>query len=127
MSITKYMYFERKIKNYVGNHQSGAMEKYLEEGYNKNEYIFFKSTRSWWSVGFTKPMISYEILAISGYKTDDTKYTQLMIQNSQTDSTSTQNWWCTMALTDQLSLGNYKNIIDRDQNFEFCTSDIPTG
>ena len=35
---------------------------YYEEGWNKKEY---ESTISWSSVGFTKPMIDYKILADS--------------------------------------------------------------
>ena len=38
---------------------------YLEEGYIKREYIFYKSIINRWSVGFSKPMINYEILADS--------------------------------------------------------------
>ena len=41
------------------------MNKYLEEGLIKNEYIFKKSIINQWSVSFTKPMIDYEILADS--------------------------------------------------------------
>ena len=41
------------------------MNKYLEEGKNKKGYIFYKLNFSQWSVGFTKPMIDYEILANS--------------------------------------------------------------
>ena len=44
---------------------SGAINKYLEEGLIKSEYIFYKSIINWWSVRFTKPMINYEILADS--------------------------------------------------------------
>ena len=41
------------------------MNKNLEEGLIKSGYIFYKSIISQWSVGFTKPMIDYEILADS--------------------------------------------------------------
>ena len=41
------------------------MNKYLEEGYIKREYIFYKSIINSWSVGFTKPLIDYEILTDS--------------------------------------------------------------
>ena len=41
------------------------MNKYLEEGWIKSEYIFYKSIITQWSVGFTKLMIDSEILADS--------------------------------------------------------------
>ena len=41
------------------------MNKYLEEGLIKIEYIFYKSIIYRWSIGFTKPMIDYEIPADS--------------------------------------------------------------
>ena len=41
------------------------MNKYLEDGWIKSEYIFYKSIITQWSVGFTKPMIDNEILADS--------------------------------------------------------------
>ena len=43
------------------------MNKYLEEDFIKTEYIFYKSIINRWSIGFTKPMIDYEILADSQY------------------------------------------------------------
>ena len=39
------------------------MTRYLEDGWIKSEYIFYKSILTQWSVGFTKPMINNEILA----------------------------------------------------------------
>ena len=39
------------------------MYRYLEEGLIKNAYIFYKLIMNQWSVGFTKPMTNYEILA----------------------------------------------------------------
>ena len=40
------------------------MNMYLEQGLIKSESIFFKSSIiNWWSIGFTKTMIDYEILA----------------------------------------------------------------
>ena len=39
------------------------MNKDLEQGQIKSEYIFYKSIINRWSVGFRKPMIDYEILA----------------------------------------------------------------
>ena len=41
------------------------MNKYLEEGIIKTEYIFYQSIINRWSVGFTKPMVDYEIQADS--------------------------------------------------------------
>ena len=41
------------------------MNKYLEEGLIKSEYIFSKSSINRWLMGFTKPNINYEILADS--------------------------------------------------------------
>ena len=41
------------------------MNKYLEEGYFKSEYIFYKLIINRWSIRFTKPMTDYEILADS--------------------------------------------------------------
>ena len=41
------------------------MNKYQEEDYIKSENIFCKLIISRWSVGFTKPIISCEILADS--------------------------------------------------------------
>ena len=41
------------------------MNKYLEEGLIKSEDIFYKWIFNRWSVGFTKPMIDFEILADS--------------------------------------------------------------
>ena len=41
------------------------MKKYLEKGWIKSEYIFYKSIINQWSAGFTKPMIGYEFLADS--------------------------------------------------------------
>ena len=41
------------------------MNKYLEEGLIKSEYIFYKSIINRWSVGFTKLLIDYEIPADS--------------------------------------------------------------
>ena len=39
--------------------------KYLEDGWNKNEYVYYKSIISRWSVSFTKWTIAYEVLADS--------------------------------------------------------------
>ena len=41
------------------------MTRYLEDGWIKSEYIFYKSIITQWSVGFTKPMINNEILVDS--------------------------------------------------------------
>ena len=41
------------------------MNKYLEEGLIKTEYIGYKLIINRWSVSFTKLMINYEILADS--------------------------------------------------------------
>ena len=44
------------------------MNKCLEWGLIKSDYIFYKTVISRWSVGFTKPMIDYEILVNSKHK-----------------------------------------------------------
>ena len=57
-----------EIRNYyldITLTENGAKNKYLEEGLIKSEYIFYKSIINRWLVGFTKPMIDYEILADS--------------------------------------------------------------
>ena len=38
------------------------MNKYLEEGWIQSEHISYKLIVNWWSVGFTKPIVDYEIL-----------------------------------------------------------------
>ena len=44
------------------------MNKYLEEGLIKSEYIFYELIINQWSVHLTKPMINYEILANSQHR-----------------------------------------------------------
>ena len=43
----------------------------MEKGLIKNKYIVYKSIVNRWSVGFTKPMFDYEILADTQHYPED--------------------------------------------------------